>query len=65
LIFGPPGVGLVWAMPRIKKLCEQYDIKGLEVIAVVTENKERVAKIFALNSSLIPRYLAIKNKRIL
>jgi rRNA maturation protein Rpf1 len=34
-------------MPRIKKLCEQYDIKGLEVIAVVTENKERVAKIVA------------------
>jgi hypothetical protein len=47
LIFGTPGVGLVWAMPRIKKLCEQYDIKGLEVIAVVTENKERVAKIVA------------------
>jgi thiol-disulfide isomerase/thioredoxin len=35
------------AMPKIKSLYSEYKEKGLEIIAVVTENKEQVQKIIS------------------
>ena len=51
------------AMPKLKALHEQYNKKGLEIIGVVTENKNQVAKI--LQSQKFPYKTIYADKSML